>query len=663
MGFNENFFRKIDGFILSIVNKKKISNISNVNNVVYLKEFTLRFSNLASTISGKKLKVAGSATLSGIFENVLFLPEYVDVSKKYEINVYIYIYRIIFTLSLFLTGFYKFSYLNDEKKILLFLLSVNYVHNFLFSSYPKFKKYATLLYSIILEQRKINSLGILNGSSLVFEVCLRKHLVLNDLNLQCAECTVITEICDNRINSIEDINVKFITVCEKLNNMYEGNSFSLINSVILWGTFEGSGSYIKNYTIFKDFLEVFKSKPKTLKETQNKEVVFIKKVEHKENKYGDMPVIPILQNIKTVEEYRSNTRDVDTSDELDDHFNALDDLNLNQVVRDTRNTESVYYKDSILKEDFTNIVNANIKNQDSFYYNEWNYADRRYKKKWCCVIEIDGLLCVSDNIKTKEIYKEYSKLINTIIKTLKYLLNRELWKKRQYNGSTIDLDSYVDNYASLVGKVNYSDDKFYLIKRLADREVVFYILVDLSLSTDSWLGDDSVLNLSKGITLIIGKVLNSLSITFAVSFFYSNTHDNCTFVKIKDYKTRWDKAENYIYPLVPSGYTRIGPAIRHSLYYLNKSKAKNKILLIISDSKPTDYDYYEGEYGVGDIRQAIRECYLCNVTTKGISLVEPNLTTHLTKLYGFDNFYSISNKRDIERQILKLLEVCLRVNN
>lgn len=664
MGFNEDAFKKIDDFLIKVLYKKKNSYIKHIDNIVYLKEFTLRFSTLASILSGRKLKVVGSSTLSGIFENVLFLPYSVAVSGKYEINVFIYIYRIIFTLSLFLLGFYKFSFLGSEKRTLIFLLYVNYVHNSLFSNYPKFKDYATFLYPIILEQRQKNLLITFNGVSLVYEICLRKHLVITTCCISYnIDCDVVAEICDNNINSRETINEKFNVIYTALSNLYKNNFFYPIGSVILWGTFEGSDNYIKNYTVFKDFLDVFKKKPKTFKETHNKETVFIKKVEHKESKHGDMPVIPILQNIKTVEEYLNNTRDVDTSDELDDHFNALDDLNISQVVRDSRSVDSIYYKDSILREDFTDI-NSVVSNSNSFfYYNEWDYTVKKYKKKWCCIVEKDGLLGDSNIIKTKDTYKEYSKLISTIVKDLRYLLNKELWKKRQYIGSDIDLDSYVNNYASIINKDNYSDDRYYLLKRFADKEVVFYILVDLSLSTDSWLGDVSVSSLGKEITLVLGKILDNFNITFSVSFFYSNTHENCTFIKIKEQKICWGKVENYVHSLVPIGYTRIGPAIRHSLDYLKKSKSKNKILIIISDSKPTDYDYYEGDYGVGDIRQAIRECYLCNVTTKSISLVEPILTTHLGKLYGAGNFYCVSSKRDIQRQLLKLLESCLKIRN
>ena len=55
----------------------------------------------------------------------------------------------------------------------------------------------------------------------------------------------------------------------------------------------------------------------------------------------------------------------------------------------------------------------------------------------------------------------------------------------------------------------------------------------------------------------------------------------------------------------PSGYTRLGPAIRHSTYRLSQLNSKNKLLILLTDGKPTDYDRYEGRYGIEDIHNAI----------------------------------------------------------
>lgn len=59
--------------------------------------------------------------------------------------------------------------------------------------------------------------------------------------------------------------------------------------------------------------------------------------------------------------------------------------------------------------------------------------------------------------------------------------------------------------------------------------------------------------------------------------------------------------------LTPTGYTRIGPALRHATALLDREPAERKLLRLVTDGKPNDYDRYEGAHGVADVRQATRE--------------------------------------------------------
>ena len=56
--------------------------------------------------------------------------------------------------------------------------------------------------------------------------------------------------------------------------------------------------------------------------------------------------------------------------------------------------------------------------------------------------------------------------------------------------------------------------------------------------------------------------------------------------------------------LRPKGFTRIGPALRHGCHRLEELSVKKRMILLVTDAKPTDYDHYEGEYGIQDVRQA-----------------------------------------------------------
>ena len=45
----------------------------------------------------------------------------------------------------------------------------------------------------------------------------------------------------------------------------------------------------------------------------------------------------------------------------------------------------------------------------------------------------------------------------------------------------------------------------------------------------------------------------------------------------------------------------------HAGARMDQLDAKNKWIIVLSDGKPNDYDKYEGQYGIQDIKQALRE--------------------------------------------------------
>ena len=56
-------------------------------------------------------------------------------------------------------------------------------------------------------------------------------------------------------------------------------------------------------------------------------------------------------------------------------------------------------------------------------------------------------------------------------------------------------------------------------------------------------------------------------------------------------------------------------------------------LLIVSDGKPTDYDRYEGRYGISDVSMAVREARQRQVRCFGLA-VEKEAKRHLAQMLG-----------------------------
>lgn len=137
------------------------------------------------------------------------------------------------------------------------------------------------------------------------------------------------------------------------------------------------------------------------------------------------------------------------------------------------------------------------------------------------------------------------------------------------------------------------------------------MLLDISLSTDSWNEGFRVLDIAREavlvLVLVLGEVAHELGDRLQILAFASKTRNRCHVFHLKDWREPWPLARGRLGTLEPQGYTRIGPALRYATDCLAREPAERRLLLLISDGKPSDYDRYEGRYGIADVRQAIRE--------------------------------------------------------
>ena len=205
-------------------------------------------------------------------------------------------------------------------------------------------------------------------------------------------------------------------------------------------------------------------------------------------------------------------------------------------------------------------------------------------------------------------------------------------KNRQPDGGEVDIDALIDRYAT-VRSGHQPDDKLYLVRRRQRRDLATLLLLDLSSSTDSWIKGHRVLDVARESLLVLGEVLSSYRDQVGIGGFYSYTRRDCRFVILKDFAEPWPQCKATLASVEPTGYTRIGPAIRHGIHLLQQQKATQKLLLLISDGKPTDYDRYEGRYGIADVRQAIREAGQVRIHTYALA-VDVQAKLYLPEMFG-----------------------------
>ena len=308
-----------------------------------------------------------------------------------------------------------------------------------------------------------------------------------------------------------------------------------------------------------------------------------------------------FEKVETLDEYRGLARDFDAEDQLDDQLEAMQELKLTEVIRVDETVHAVYQAELLMVD---GIGDVGASTSGGIPYDEWDPAKRAYRKAWCRVYP--GMAEARDPDWAAERLPELTETIRQLRKSLERVISATEQVRRQKDGPELDLDAAIDNRVRM--RLSQAPlEHLYRDRRRRRRDLAVLVLVDLSLSTDAQVEGRRVLDVSKDSLLVMAEVFAHYGDQVEVAGFYSQTRNQVHYQTLKRFGDPWAPLKAAIGGIVPAGYTRIGPALRHGTRQLLRAKAKHRVLLVLSDGKPSDFDRYEGRYGIGDIRQAIRE--------------------------------------------------------
>ncbi|HRH99127.1 MAG TPA: VWA domain-containing protein, partial [Prosthecobacter sp.] len=161
---------------------------------------------------------------------------------------------------------------------------------------------------------------------------------------------------------------------------------------------------------------------------------------------------------------------------------------------------------------------------------------------------------------------------------------------------------------------------------------------------DSWVDDARVLDTIRETLFCVGEVMDEFIETFAVAGFSSNTRRQCDFHLIKDFRDPWRIARARLGKIEADGYTRIGPALRHAQELLTRQSAEKKVIFLLTDGRPCDYDRYEGEYGIRDVRKAIETGVKHGIMTHAFA-IEQRAREHFPRMFARQHYDIVPNPR------------------
>lgn len=284
--------------------------------------------------------------------------------------------------------------------------------------------------------------------------------------------------------------------------------------------------------------------------------------------------------------------------------------------------------------------------QADAYYDEWDYLRQSYREAWCR-LRIKTIEPNEDNFKQQTLEK-YPHLMGQIRKVFEAMRDQPRLANRQTDGEDIDLDAVVDMYTALIAGEELTE-RMYIHRLRNERNVAVCLLVDMSGSTKGWI------NLAMRQSLILfSEALNTLGDQFAIYGFSGLTRQRCEIYTVKRFSENNPKlVNNRISNIQAKDYTRMGFAIRYACDELMQVQSKHRVLLILSDGKPDDYDGYQGEYGIQDTRKAILEAQGRAIKPFSIT-IDKQAQKYLPRLFG-PGQYTILN--DISLLPLKLSEI------
>jgi nitric oxide reductase activation protein len=288
--------------------------------------------------------------------------------------------------------------------------------------------------------------------------------------------------------------------------------------------------------------------------------------------------------------------------------------------------------------------------QSCFLYDEWSQFENKYHRDHCFLYEKrprEGIPCALPFHINEEIRR---------VRQVFELFKPELLRREKYleQGDMINHDLLVD-YLVQCRREPSPKVNFYEKLNINQRDLAVFILMDVSGSTREFIEQKRVIDIIKQATLILGQGLASLGDRFSISGFSGNGRENCEFFVYKDFDEKWDR--DTIEPLLsanPLHTTRMGAALRHSGYRLAHIGARTRLIVLITDGKPNDYEYDpQTRYAHYDVRMACEENERQGIHTFCIS-TEENNRADLEIMFRKGRFAICPDIRQLPRVLPKL---------
>lgn len=279
-------------------------------------------------------------------------------------------------------------------------------------------------------------------------------------------------------------------------------------------------------------------------------------------------------------------------------------------------------------------------------YDEWDYRRKGFRKNWCVVTEKE--LPPVQNTFIDQTLKQYRGQIRRLRHQFELLQTSERFVRRQRDGNDIDFDALVESLSDTCAGRPPSDRLFVRLAR-DQRDIAVSFLVDMSNSTAGWVGQSI-----KEALVLICEAMEVLNDRYAIYGFSGMRRLRCEVFPVKRLEERYSKdVRQRISAIGPREYTRMAPAIRHLTSLFSSVEAKVRLLIVLSDGKPEDYDDYKGDYAIEDTRHALLEAKAKGIHPFCIT-IDRQAHEYMAHMYGEVNYIFIDKVQQLPSRMSEI---------
>ncbi|MGO8755655.1 MAG: nitric oxide reductase activation protein NorD [Gallionellaceae bacterium] len=296
----------------------------------------------------------------------------------------------------------------------------------------------------------------------------------------------------------------------------------------------------------------------------------------------------------------------------------------------------------------------------TYYYPEWNYRSQSLDQSWVTLREMSS--GSGDLNIVVRIIAENHQLLARMKTLLHAIRDGAVHRVRKLEeGDEIDMNAAIRAQINIrLGMPPDTRVMMRLVRKTRDISVL--MLLDLSNSMNNKVQGrgHTALQLTQQVSVLFADAIEAVGDAFAIHGFCSENRHNVEYYRMKDFEQPYDDVPKArIAGMTGQLCTRMGAAIRHATYYLNKQKSSKKLLILISDGEPYDIDIPNRKYLRDDAKKSIEEAKRNGIHTYCISL-DPGADKYVSRIFGAKNYIVVDHVKCLPEKILLIYAALTR---